>query len=148
MDAQNCNAAPEIRIMDGALLRASTACGVIVYRGFDWNAARQKMLNAEVGSVFQDHGYVSTTLYAPVAMNYIGGTCLLARIELPPGSQAMYLGAIPGPPAADSEYEFLLARGLSFMITKREIFRPPEGESDAGRAGKQVVLLHMKVVPA
>lgn len=107
----------QIRMMDRALDGAQVPRDVIAYRGVDAEAVKA----LEVGDVFDDHGYVSTTLSREIAERFKayvedreGGQGAVVEVRVPAGTQGAYLSRLPGFLA--QERELLLARGLQYKV--------------------------------
>jgi hypothetical protein len=124
-----------IQHLTEAMKRARLPVDTIVYR----QAGERWAANLEVGTVFKDKGFTSTT----IAANQAHGMSdyrqhVFVTIKVPKGSSAMYLGDKSDVP---SEKEVLLAAGSRFKVTKIETKKYPFGKIDQLRKLVEVELL-------
>lgn len=90
---------------------------LVVHRGF---GSSSSLLQQPVGTVFQDDGYVSTSLSSKVAQGFVSGgpfnDKIVAEIKVPRGRKGAFLSPIDAHYGGE-EAEFLLPRGSQFKIT-------------------------------
>lgn len=107
----------DLKHMDAAFAKASTAEDMVVYRGVTGDFF-QKLT---VGSEFVDGGFVSTTSDLKAARNFLRGDRsenVLMEIKVPKGSKAISLGDIGA--FAKTEQEILLNRGGKFRVIEQQ----------------------------
>jgi hypothetical protein len=103
-----------IESMDRAFDTApKTTRPLAVFRGVDGGATgfAGTMLNMEPGTVFEDEGYVSTSLTDKTARNFAGRDGVVLKIDVPSGEQVLYMGD------SWNEEEVVLRRRTRFEIT-------------------------------
>lgn len=99
----------QIELIDKAMDKARVEQDMIVYRGIGYDKKTGKPVDLKVGEIFQDSGYMSTSL---VKGSEFSGTTKF-EILLPKGSRGIYAKAASNFP---NENEFLLARNQKFIV--------------------------------
>ncbi len=99
------------KALDSAIYKIKTNEPVTVYRGF--GTLSNTIAKAKVGQSIQDRGFVSTSLSAHAASTF-SDSKTLAKIDIPKGSPALYMGHV-----TKDEAEVLLPRGTQFVVTGR-----------------------------
>ena len=96
--------------MDGDLYSNSIKGDVVLWRGLGTE------IGLEVGSVFSDEAYMSTTHDPAVAKTFSqnGPTPILVRMEVPEGTHAI--------PGSRRESEIILDRDLKFEVTDKGVW--------------------------
>lgn len=99
----------QIELIDKAMDKARVEQDMIVYRGIGNDNKTGMPVSIKVGEIFQDSGYMSTSLVK--GSEYSGTTKF--EILLPKGSRGIYAKAASNFP---HENEFLLARNQKFIV--------------------------------
>jgi hypothetical protein len=124
----------KIRELDETMARTPNITqGITVYRGIDSAEGNMppEFEDLEVGDVFSDVGFVSTSLDPSTAASFGGSNQRLTenqgtvfRIDVPANSEGIFpnswLGLGKDGNGAALEWEFLLPRGSSFKVISRE----------------------------
>jgi hypothetical protein len=105
-----------VKNVDSALAKSKTTMPAVSYRGVNCLSERcwDFFSGLEVGTTFQDDGYVSTTMNP----NRFRGARVHMRIMIPEGVNAAYLDGLS---QYEREAEVLLARGAKFKILNKRV---------------------------
>lgn len=100
-----------VKGLDNAINKGSVPQNTLVYRGLPAN------LIGKEGSVFQDNGFVSTSLNSKVAGNFATSKNVIAEIRVPKGSKGAYMDSLKTDLSKQQpEHELILPRGSRFKI--------------------------------
>lgn len=120
----------QIRSLDSTLQKSYLDKEVTVYRGFRNDDLADKIRTGSdvVGSVFEDKGFVSTTIQGHVPGSF-GGPFdhITAILHLPAGTNALLIGNDLS--SRRGEYEVLLPRSTKFKITEAKQYGNPSSWS-------------------
>lgn len=98
-----------VHAMDALLSRCFVQEPITVYRGF--GGATDHLKKLKVGDIVRDEGFMSTSLNPQTSTGFSGHDghiCLIARIDVPEGSNGYYVGA--------GEYELILPRDQKLLL--------------------------------
>lgn len=110
----------DVKLVDEAFSKASTTEAIEVYRGVG-ATEQDTFANLQVGSSFEDKGFVSTSTDKDTADNFSrGDNPTILHIQVPAGSKAISVDSLSvfkkGGYATRSENEILLNRGGSYKV--------------------------------
>jgi len=114
---------PDIRLLDSAIDKADGLTkDTIAVRGTKRDFHETLGRELKVGEIFQDNGYMSTTVKPDISTNFMWRDSKtdgllrfgsMFKVELPKGTKAL--------PVNISEFELLLPRGMQFEVLQNEI---------------------------